>query len=146
MAAKSYPGGPPMHWIIFLQKPCWRCGGVRKSRGQGLGGPLQREAKAALLKLRCAKLEAPLRGAMRDLTTARPEGRQILTLFIDTNMCSSATSAWQLSDFAFRGSLWFVFGSCWSGSGSFRFAFASFWLVFGSLLVRFGSLLARWGA
>ena len=67
----------------FLESLCFRLGWVQKSRVQGLGG----EAKASpttsfvfCLKLRFAKLEAPLRGAGGDLTTARPVGRRI---FID---------------------------------------------------------------
>ena len=50
---------------------------------EGFGGLLQREATASLLKLRCAKLEAPLCGAMPDLTTTRPAGRRILGSSID---------------------------------------------------------------
>ena len=60
---------------------------MQKSRVQGLRGHspgLGGEAKASpttsfacCLKLRFAKLEAPLRGARPDLTTARPEGRRI---------------------------------------------------------------------
>ena len=30
----------PWFWSIFLREPCWRLGGVQKSRGPGFGGPL----------------------------------------------------------------------------------------------------------
>ena len=62
-------------------------GRIQTSRVQGLRGhsPGQGgEAKASpttsftcCLKLRFAKLEAPLRGAGADLTTARPVGRRV---------------------------------------------------------------------
>ena len=73
--------------VFFFENRCFRVGGVQKSRVQGLRGHspgLGGEAKASpttsfacCLKLRFAKLEAPLRGAGADLTTARPVGRRI---------------------------------------------------------------------
>ena len=63
----------PCIFSIFLENRCFRVGGVQKSRVQGLRGHspgLGGEAKASpttsfacCLKLRFAKLEAPLRGA-----------------------------------------------------------------------------------
>ena len=77
----------PCVFSIFLENRCFRVGGVQKSRVQGLRGHspgLGGEAKASpttsfacCLKLRFAKLEAPLRGAGAGLTTARPVGRRI---------------------------------------------------------------------
>ena len=77
----------PCVFSIFLENRCFRVGGVQKSRVQGLRGHspgLGGEAKASpttsfacCLKLRFAKLEAPLRGAGPGLTTARPVGRRI---------------------------------------------------------------------
>ena len=81
------PCSAPAFWLPFLENRCWRLGGVQKSRVQGLRGHspgLGGEAKASpttsfacCLKLRFAKLEAPLRGAGAGLTTARPVGRRI---------------------------------------------------------------------
>ena len=77
----------PVCWLPFLENRCWRLGGVQKSRVQGLRGHspgLGGEAKASpttsfacCLKLRFAKLEAPLRGAGGGLTTARPVGSRL---------------------------------------------------------------------
>ena len=91
-APKGAPSEFPSHFcpLPFLENRCWRLGGVQKSRVQGLRGHspgLGGEAKASpttgfacCLKLRFAKLEAPLRGAMRDLTTAKQVGRRILNV------------------------------------------------------------------
>ena len=92
--SQTFPAifGPPLKfspacWLPFVENRCWRCGGVRKSRSPvfrghspGLGGEAKsfsNNKQACCLKLRFAKLEAPLRGAMPGLTTARPVGRRI---------------------------------------------------------------------
>ena len=88
---------PPPHsaggGLPFLENRCWRLGGVQKSRVQGLRGHspgLGGEVKASpttsfacCLKLRFAKLEAPLHGAGPGLTTARQVGRRICFDFQD---------------------------------------------------------------
>ena len=74
----SRPVGTPLkHFGAFSLKN--HAGAVARCEHQGsrvLGGHCREKLKL-LLKLRCAKLKAPLCGSMGGLTTARPEDRRI---------------------------------------------------------------------
>ena len=83
---QPYPGGGgflPLHFGAFsFEIAAGACTGCKIEGSWVLGGHsreklklLSTTSKLVVLKLRCAKLEAPLRGAMGDLTTARHQGR-----------------------------------------------------------------------